>query len=94
MSGVPNPLAADDLGGVVLHKPTFFWTVEQVEQMLGVGKGWVARHGRMATAPAVTRADRSKLRLVDLTPQEDTPTLRVRDADLRTWLRVNRIEYT
>ena len=88
-----NPLAADDFGAVVLRRPVFFWTLEQVEQMLGVSRGWVRRNGRMATDAMTSRADRAKLRIVDLTPNQDTPTLRVAERDLETFLRVNRIEY-
>lgn len=94
MSGAPNPLEADDFGAVVLHRPVFFWTLEQVEQMLGVSRGWAARNGRMSTDALTSRADRAKLRIVDLTPNQDSPTLRVRDQDLVTFLRVNRIEYS
>lgn len=88
-----NPLEADDFGAVVLRRPTFFWTLEQVEQMLGVSKGWAQRNGRMATEALTTRSDRAKLRIVDLTPGQDQPTLRVAERDLVTFLRVNRIEY-
>lgn len=93
MSSAPNPLEADDFGAVVLRSPVFFWTVEQVEQMLGVSAGWVLRNGRMSTDATRSRADRTRLRLVDLTPNSDERTLRVRHEDLLTFLRVNRITY-
>lgn len=89
---MPHPLDADEFT-VPLRLPevSMFWTLEQICQILGVNRGWIKNNAVGMRGGG--KRDRRKLIVTDLTPDQDTPTYRVRHNELKRFLSMRNIPY-
>lgn len=79
---MPRGVAADDSGATYIRPPVFFWTLDQIDTMLAVPSGWTKRNSRVAGDRINGPGDRAKIVTVDITPNEDAATWRVRHEEL------------
>lgn len=90
---MPHPLDADEfVTPVKLPELTMFWTIEQVGQILGVNRSWIRSNS--TGMDARIKPNRSKLRVVNLTPGGPKPTYRVKHSELQRFLSVRNIPYS
>lgn len=90
---MPHPLDADEFTTPIkLPEVSMFWTIDQVAQILGVNRAWIRSNS--VGMDAGVKPNRSKLRVVNLTPGKAKPTYRVKNTELQRFLSVRNIPYS